>query len=137
VSTTSSKSPQEVLEEVRRVCEKYGYSTKEKGFVIKAKSDNGKVAMNIEVCQLEQFDLRGVRTKRVKGDTWIYKEVGLGIVDSSRLCSHSSSFSLDVHPIGDRAATLNRLDDSQLCMHVDVLPAPVEVSKYLMPMMYM
>ena len=79
VSTTSSKTPQEVLAEVNRTCEKFGYSVMEKGYIVKARSSNGKVAINIEVCQLETLDLRGVRFKRVKGDTWIYKEVRLAM----------------------------------------------------------
>eukprot|EP00045_Choanoeca_perplexa_P009186 m.87627 g.87627 ORF g.87627 m.87627 type:complete len:628 (-) comp14786_c0_seq1:88-1971(-) len=85
VNNTSPKTPNEVLMEVNRACEKFGYTVKEKGYTVKAKSGNGKVAINIEVCQLEDLDLRGVRFKRVKGDTWIYKQICVQLMQEMRL----------------------------------------------------
>lgn len=77
VSTTSSKEPQDVLEEVQRVLLENKYETKSKGFLIKARKENmnGKlIAINFEICVAANVNLTGIRLTRIKGDTWEYKK---------------------------------------------------------------
>lgn len=84
VSTTSTKSPADVLAEIHRVLSEHTtasgtkYETKTKGFLVKArkKADDGSKALSfsLEVCVTANLDLTGIRLSRVKGDTWEYKK---------------------------------------------------------------
>jgi hypothetical protein len=79
VSTTSSKEPPAVLEEVERVLKANNYDTRIKGFVVKARSlpeaaVKKPLAINFEVCVTANLDLTGIRLTRVKGDMWEYKQ---------------------------------------------------------------
>eukprot|EP00730_Choanoeca_flexa_P000254 TRINITY_DN10117_c0_g1_i1.p1 TRINITY_DN10117_c0_g1~~TRINITY_DN10117_c0_g1_i1.p1 ORF type:complete len:630 (+),score=160.06 TRINITY_DN10117_c0_g1_i1:116-2005(+) len=88
VNTTSSKDREEVYQEMLRACEVHGFTVKEKGFVVKAKSPDDKISLNIELCklhQMDQMDLVGIRFKRLKGDTWSFKEVCKRLTDEMRL----------------------------------------------------
>eukprot|EP00051_Salpingoeca_urceolata_P027147 m.480195 g.480195 ORF g.480195 m.480195 type:complete len:624 (+) comp21736_c0_seq1:434-2305(+) len=80
VSTTSTKEPRQVHEEILRVLREKNCEIKEKGFVIKATmpESEGKtnVVLTLEVCKVQRMhDLTGIRLARVKGDAWAYKKV--------------------------------------------------------------
>eukprot|EP00039_Didymoeca_costata_P030247 m.28623 g.28623 ORF g.28623 m.28623 type:complete len:594 (-) comp8017_c0_seq1:1666-3447(-) len=76
VSTTSSKDPAEVMEEVQNVLKANEYECKTKGFLIKARKTGGAkpVYINFEICVAANVNLTGIRLTRIKGDTWEYKK---------------------------------------------------------------
>jgi len=81
VDSTTSQTPDQVLEEVKRVLdsesqanEDFVFKYKQKGFVMKCEYPNQRLQFNLEVCKIKSLALTGVKAKRVKGDLWVYKE---------------------------------------------------------------
>lgn len=79
VKTTSTKTPEYVLDEVEKMLEANGYEIKKKGYLLKSKyhdPTNGKftIGINFEICIIDKVDLTGIRLVRVKGDTFAYKK---------------------------------------------------------------
>ena len=78
VSSTSTRSAHHVLSELERVVKERNIPYRIKGFFIRCKmihpvTRKVDLAFDLEVCLLPRMDLVGVRRKRVKGDTWVYK----------------------------------------------------------------
>eukprot|EP00033_Pygsuia_biforma_P002992 GCRY01003293.1.p1 GENE.GCRY01003293.1~~GCRY01003293.1.p1 ORF type:complete len:695 (-),score=200.40 GCRY01003293.1:1070-3154(-) len=78
VSTTSSKTLEEVLAEVDRVMKEKQVQMKRKSvegvvFSCKIKVNNAKIKFELEVCRLPRLDLFGLHLRRIKGNTWEYK----------------------------------------------------------------
>ncbi|EGD73490.1 CAMK/CAMKL/MELK protein kinase [Salpingoeca rosetta] len=77
--STSSKTPEAVLEEICRVLADEHCDFTQRGFHVRAKflddDDKHYITINFEVCRIDGFaDVVGVRPKRIKGDTWRYKK---------------------------------------------------------------
>lgn len=89
VSSTSTRSSDEVLDELKRVLEDRDIMYKEKGYALRCKSidDRGKVLLEfeMEVCLIPKMEMIGVRRKRMKGDTWAYKKVCEELLASAKL----------------------------------------------------
>ncbi|KAJ7392914.1 hypothetical protein OS493_008154 [Desmophyllum pertusum] len=89
VSSTSTRSSDEVLDELKRVLEDRCIMYKEKGYTLRCKSidDRGKVLLEfeMEVCLIPKMDMIGIRRKRMKGDTWAYKKVCEELLSSAKL----------------------------------------------------
>jgi len=78
VSTTSSKNPDYVLEELRRALMSKGIPVKQKGYTLRGRITEGvraKLSFELEVCLIPRVDMVGIRRKRLKGDAWCYKRV--------------------------------------------------------------
>ncbi|XP_037805207.1 maternal embryonic leucine zipper kinase-like [Penaeus monodon] len=79
VSTTASKNPDQVLNDLRRALLNKGILCNQKGYTLRGKvrDDVGgaKLSFELEVCRVPRLDVVGIRRKRLKGDAWIYKRV--------------------------------------------------------------
>lgn len=79
VSTTSVRSADHVLNELRRALQMKGILCKNKGYTLQGKmrDNHGKVKLTfeLEVCLIPRVDLVGVRRKRLRGDLWYYKRI--------------------------------------------------------------
>lgn len=89
VSTTSTRSSDEVLDELKRVLEERDILFKEKGYALRCKSidERGKVLLEfeMEVCLIPKMEMIGIRRKRMKGDTWAYKKICEELLSSAKL----------------------------------------------------
>ncbi|KXJ19333.1 Maternal embryonic leucine zipper kinase [Exaiptasia diaphana] len=89
VSTTSTRSPEEVIEEIKRVLEEADILYRQKGYSLRCKTiDNrGKVILEfeMEVCLIPKMDLIGIRRKRMKGDTWAYKKICENLLTAAQI----------------------------------------------------
>lgn len=83
-STTSTKSVQEVREEIDRVLSSFRKSDRIYGFECnrflykcKGKDEKGaKLIFQLEICSVPDFDhMIGIRHTRLKGDSWSYKKI--------------------------------------------------------------
>lgn len=79
VSTTGSKNPDKVLNDLKKALSNKGILCNQKGYTIRGKvrDDVGgaKLSFELEVCKVSRLDIIGIRRKRLKGDAWIYKRV--------------------------------------------------------------
>ncbi|XP_011305523.1 maternal embryonic leucine zipper kinase [Fopius arisanus] len=95
ISSTSSDSPEYVLQQLRRALQRKGISCRQKGFTLTGGTESGNTEnvkecgrpfgtrkacrFQLEVCLLEGISdgkpLVGIRRKRLKGDAWVYKRV--------------------------------------------------------------
>lgn len=92
VDTTTSAPPTLVVEEVIRVLElekenteEFRLKYKQKGYVFKCKYPAQHLAFVLEVCKIRKMDLTGVKSKRLKGDLWVYKDYCQRIITKLRL----------------------------------------------------
>jgi MAP/microtubule affinity-regulating kinase len=81
VDTTTTQSPQQVMEEIHRVLElekleheEFKMEYKLKGHVFKCSYPMKRLKFQLEICKIKNLDLTGVKLRRVKGDLWVYKE---------------------------------------------------------------
>jgi len=79
VSTTSSKSPEQVLNELMRVFKDKGIDCKQRDWTIrgKAKDTNGRttLTLELEVVFIDRLNMVGIRRKRLNGESFMYKRV--------------------------------------------------------------
>jgi hypothetical protein len=85
VTSTSMKSPEFVISEIERVLSEMGIEFKKKNYILHCKFNrmpagqmdrkNKKVEFHLEVCFIPTLDMIGVRRKRIKGDTWDFKNI--------------------------------------------------------------
>jgi len=89
VSSTSTRSSDEVLDELKRVLELADIMFKQKGYTLRCKSidERGKVVLEfeMEVCLIPKMDMIGIRRKRMKGDTWAYKKICEELLSHAKL----------------------------------------------------
>lgn len=89
VSSTSTRSSDEVLDELKRVLELADIMFKQKGYTLRCKSidERGKVLLEfeMEVCLIPKMDMIGIRRKRMKGDTWAYKKICEELLSAAKL----------------------------------------------------
>ncbi|GAM19901.1 hypothetical protein SAMD00019534_030760 [Acytostelium subglobosum LB1] len=82
-STTTTKSPEKTVEEVKRCLEETNLFTKKKGpYIFLCFDDENSVKFQIEIVKIMHLNLTGVQLKRISGDTWKYKEVCTHLVES-------------------------------------------------------
>lgn len=89
VSSTSTRSSDEVLDELKRVLELADIMFKQKGYALRCKSidERGKVVLEfeMEVCLIPKMEMIGIRRKRMKGDTWAYKKICEELLSAAKL----------------------------------------------------
>jgi len=89
---TSQNSPEAVCEELKRALDEKKISYKQIDFLLRCKisDDWGKIrlAFDLEICEMPSRggeNRVGIRRKRVKGDTWMFKRYCEDILDSATL----------------------------------------------------
>uniref|UniRef100_A0A023F1F9 non-specific serine/threonine protein kinase n=1 Tax=Triatoma infestans TaxID=30076 RepID=A0A023F1F9_TRIIF len=86
VSTTSYTNPQEVISKLNAALQQIGIVCKIKGYTLRGKiverkgeGENCKLSFELEVCMVklasQSEQLVGIKRKRLKGDSWCYKQV--------------------------------------------------------------
>ena len=83
VSTTSSKPPKEIVDEIERVMALFEVAHERDAFLFLARKGN--VAFEIEICKLPRLALNGLRIKRLAGDSWEYKNLCSDMVSKMKL----------------------------------------------------
>ncbi|KAF2072184.1 hypothetical protein CYY_006504 [Polysphondylium violaceum] len=85
-STTTNKSPEKTIVEVKRSLKESGFFTKKKGpYVFLCYDDENAVKFQIEIVKISNLDLTGIQLKRISGDTWKYKDICTNLVNSINL----------------------------------------------------
>lgn len=92
VDTTTVAPPSLVVEEIMRVLdherenvEEFQLKYKHKGHLFKIRYPNQHLEFTLEVCKIRKMDLTGVKSKRIKGDLWVYKDYCQRIISKLRL----------------------------------------------------
>lgn len=94
VDTTTSKSPQDIYDEIERVLNDSNivYKVKNGGCVFKCKdtsipeeAEQDEMHFEIEICQISGLNMNAIKFKRVKGETWPYRVLCKSLLDKMRL----------------------------------------------------
>jgi len=92
VDTTTSAPSAIVVEEIIRVldlekdnAEQFRLKYKQKGHVFKCRYPHQHLEFTLEVCKIKKMDLTGVKSKRIKGDLWVYKDYCQRIIAKLKL----------------------------------------------------
>ncbi|KGL97496.1 Maternal embryonic leucine zipper kinase [Charadrius vociferus] len=89
VTTTQLLNPDQLLNEIIAVLSEKHVEYVQKGYTLKCqtRSDFGEVAMKfeLEVCQLSNTELVGIRRQRLKGDAWAYKRLMEDVLSSCEM----------------------------------------------------
>lgn len=92
MDTTTSAPPGHVVEEVMRVLELEKENSeqtrlkyKQKGYVFKCRYPFQHVEFTLEICKIKKMELTGVKSKRLKGDLWVYKDYCQRIIGKLKL----------------------------------------------------
>ncbi|EGG16965.1 putative protein serine/threonine kinase [Cavenderia fasciculata] len=82
-STTTTKSPERTIEEVKKCLDQTNLFTKKKGpYIFICFDDETGVKFQIEIVKISAVNLTGVQLKRISGDTWKYKDICTEVVES-------------------------------------------------------
>lgn len=73
VSTTSSKQPYEIMDQIFYTLEIFGVEYFPNGFIINCKYE--KIEFIVEICRVTRLNLFGVNFKRLSGSFWSYKKL--------------------------------------------------------------
>ncbi|KAN0009580.1 hypothetical protein ACTFIU_006875 [Dictyostelium citrinum] len=85
-STTTTKSPEKTIIELKRSLEESGLFTKKKGpYLFLCFDEDNSVKFQIEIVKISNLDLTGIQLKRLSGDTWKYKDICTDLVESMKL----------------------------------------------------
>ncbi|EGC33274.1 hypothetical protein DICPUDRAFT_154713 [Dictyostelium purpureum] len=85
-STTTTKSPEKTIIELKRSLEESGLFTKKKGpYLFLCFDEDNSVKFQIEIVKISNLDLTGIQLKRLSGDTWKYKDICTELVNSMKL----------------------------------------------------
>ncbi|KYR02959.1 putative protein serine/threonine kinase [Tieghemostelium lacteum] len=75
-STTTTKSPENTIQEVKKVLEDSPLFTKKRGsYVFICFDDETHVKFQIEIVKITNLEITGIKFKRISGDTWKYKNI--------------------------------------------------------------
>lgn len=92
VDTTTTAPPPHVVEEIMRVldlekenAEQFRLKYKQKGYIFKCRYPHQHLEFTLEVCKIKKMDLTGVKSKRLKGDLWVYKDYCQRIIGKLKL----------------------------------------------------
>jgi MAP/microtubule affinity-regulating kinase len=92
VDTTTTAPPALVVEEIIRIldlekdaAEQFRLKYKQKGYVFKCRYPHQHLEFTLEVCKIKKMDLTGVKSKRLKGDLWVYKDYCQRIIAKLKL----------------------------------------------------
>lgn len=88
VSSTSIKAADQVMQELLLVLGNKKINFKRKNYTLRCQevSTKGKIIeFELEICQLPDMDMVGVRRKRIKGDTWEFKKICDDIFKKAKL----------------------------------------------------
>lgn len=97
MSTTSTKTTEEVMYEIENVLKTMGIKYEKENYIFHCsvpsfkessthKKDRLKVVrFDLEVCFLPRLEMIGVRRKRIKGDTWEFKRICGQIFEATHL----------------------------------------------------
>jgi len=92
VDSTTSQPPAIVVEEIMRVldaekenAEEFKLKYKQKGYLFKCRYPHQRLEFTLEVCKIKKMDLTGVKSKRIKGDLWVYKDYCQRVITKLRL----------------------------------------------------
>ncbi|KAK9506875.1 hypothetical protein O3M35_008728 [Rhynocoris fuscipes] len=97
VSTTSFTNPREVLQKLNAALQEKGIICKIKGFTLRGKvveergiGENCKLSFELEICMVKLCGMNeaqvGIRRKRLKGDSWCYKQVCEQVLKLTNIC---------------------------------------------------
>lgn len=92
MDTTTTTPAAHVVEEVMRVLElekenqeQFRLKYKQKGYQFKCRYPYQHLEFTLEVCKIKKMDLTGVKSKRLKGDLWVYKDYCQRIIAKLKL----------------------------------------------------
>lgn len=87
VSTTSNKTPDEIVEEISRVllANSVKFTVTNFTFVCQDISSGSLIKFEIEICKVQRLALYGLHLKRIEGDTWAYKRLCHQVTSQLRL----------------------------------------------------
>jgi len=74
-----------VLEIEKDNAEEFKLKYKQKGYLFKCRYPSQQLEFTLEVCRIRKMELTGVKSKRLKGDLWVYKDYCQRIVTKLRL----------------------------------------------------
>ncbi|KAJ1512524.1 MAP/microtubule affinity-regulating kinase 3 [Coelomomyces lativittatus] len=75
VSTTSSKPPAVIMDELKRVLKEMEIDfVHESGFVVECTAKEQGLTFEIEICKVPRLQMHGIQFKRISGGIWAYKK---------------------------------------------------------------
>ncbi|KAJ3091008.1 Map microtubule affinity-regulating kinase [Quaeritorhiza haematococci] len=83
ISTTSTKEPEVLLNEVIRVLHESNVRFELAGFIATCVAED--VVFEIEVCKLPRLSVNGIRFKRMSGNSWTYKNLLTELISKMNL----------------------------------------------------
>ncbi len=88
VSTTSAKSPEEIMAQVARVLTANGIAHSFAGYCAHCSFEDpaaGYLQFEVEVCKLPMLSMNGLRFNRISGDAWAYKHTAARLIQQMEL----------------------------------------------------
>jgi MAP/microtubule affinity-regulating kinase len=83
VSTTSSKGPDYLLNEIKRVLDESKVGFKTDGYTVVCTLDD--LQFEVEICKIPRLSVNGLKIKRLCGNSWDYKNMVTALVGKMNL----------------------------------------------------